>query len=248
MKYNDVSNLSGIVNECDFLLGTDTTSYPLTQKTRNANRWLDRALSLILQADAKWEFDCDNKTDLPIATTAMISGQRDYSFSGAGFLKILKVECKDQGGNWIPLRQVDKGRSKNEVLDDLSETGGVPHWFDLRANSVFLYPKPSYASAGGLKIFYQRVMDYFAHTDTTKEPGFAEPFHRLISYGMAHDYAIANDMRGKISMLSNEITKLEQGLVEHYAERNKDLKIKLTINKENYSAGEDWPRSVGWVS
>ena len=89
MVFSDSSTKQGLVEEIDFLLGTDATDYPTAQKTRNINRWFDRVISLILQADAKWEWDDTNYTDLPIATASLVANQQDYSISGTEFLKIL---------------------------------------------------------------------------------------------------------------------------------------------------------------
>lgn len=238
MVFNDDSLKQGIVNDIDFILGTTTTDFSLANKTRCVNRWLDRATGLILQADGKWEWDDSNQTDLPIATTSLVANQKDYAISGATFLKVLKVECKDSTGDWRALDQIDTTQRKKVLLDDPDETAGSPTQFDLRYNSIFLFPKPSYASSAGLKVYYQRVCDYFVAGDTTQEPGFAAPFHRLLSYGASLDFAIANNMSGKISLLREEIAKLEFGLVEHYSSRNKDFRNRLSLAKEDYSTDD----------
>jgi len=246
MQFNDETNLSGICNEVDFLLGTDSTEYAIAQKTRNINRWFDRVVSLILQSDSKWEWDDNNHTDLPISVSSLVANQQDYSMSGAGFLKILKVECKNSSGDFVPLKQIDYTQKKNVALTEYQKTAGSPNEFDLVADSMFLYPKPSYASSGGLKVYFQRIPDYFVAGDTTQEPGFAAPFHRILSYGAALDYALAKNMTSKIGMLQNEITKLENGLISHYSDRDKDMRIRMTLKKEDYSVGEDYKRSVNW--
>jgi len=202
---------------------------------------------LILQADNRWQWDDTNYTDLPIAT-ASLADQQDYSISGAGFLRILKVECKNSAGDWIALKQIDINQLKGTAMTEYRETAGTPAEFDLIGESIFLYPKPSYVSSGGLKVYFQRVPDYFTADDTTQEPGFAAPFHRLLSYGAALDYAIAKEMQGKIPFLQNEINKLEIGVIEFYSTRNRDFKQRITLEKEDYSVGEDYPESVGWSS
>jgi len=249
MQFNDTANLSGICNEIDFLLGTDTTDYPLKEKTRNCNRWYDRATSLILQADSRWQWDDLNQTDLPIGTMSLVANQQDYSQTDVEFLKILKVECKNSSGDWIALKQIDITQKKDIAMTEYQETAGTPAEFDLVGNSLFLYPKPSYASSGGLKIYYQRVPDYFAANDTTQEPGFAKPFHRLLSYGAALDYAIAKQMLNKVALLQNEINKLEVALIEHYSNRNRDMRQRITLEKEDFGT-EDYEgeKSVDWSS
>jgi len=251
MQFNSHATNDDIISDANFILTgsyAGTSDYHINDQTRNGNRWLDRAIGLILQADAKWEYDDSNWTDLPIGTTSLVANQKDYSISGAGFLKVLKAECKDSSGKWHPLTQIDTTQRKRVLLDDPNETAGTPRQFDLRYNSIFLDPKPSYASSGGLKIYSQRICDYFVPTDTTKEPGFAKPFHRLISYGIALDYAKANTMVNKSAECKEAIKELEAGLVEHYSNRNKDFKNRITLEKEDYGVGEVYPQSVDWSS
>ena len=237
MQFNNETNNNDLVSDVGFILTgsySGTSDYNINDITRNINRWLDRAVSLILLSDSKWEWDDTNQTDLPIGTTALVVNQRDYSISGTGFLKVLKVECKDSADNWHPLIQIDATQRKRTLLDDPNETAGTPYRFDLRYNSLFLFPKPSYASSGGLKIYYQRVCDYFVVGDEAQEPGFAAPFHRLLSYGAALDYAISQNMSGKIALCREEIMKLETGLISHYANRNKDFRNRITLKHEDY--------------
>ena len=249
MVFSDSTTKQGIVEEIDFLLGTDSTEYPTAQKTRNVNRWYDRATSLILQADSRWQWDDLNQTDLPIGTMSLVANQQDYSQTDVEFLKILKVECKNSSGDWTALKQIDITQKKDIAMTEYRETAGTPAEFDLVGNSLFLYPKPSYASSGGLKIYYQRVPDYFTADDTTQEPGFAKPFHRLLSYGAAYDYAIAKNMMGKIPLLQTEIAKIEAGLIEFYSSRNRDMRQRITLKKEDYGTEEyEGEKSVDWSS
>jgi len=230
-------------------LHTDTTDYPLKEKARNCNRWLDRVVSLILQADNRWQWDDTNQTDLPIATTSLVANQQDYSISTAGFLRILKVECKNSAGNWIALKQIDINQLKGTAMSEYRKIAGTPAEFDLLGESVFLYPKPSYTSSGGLKVYFQRVPDYFAADDTDQEPGFAAPFHRILSYGAALDYAIAKEMQGKIPLLQNEINKLEVALIDFYSTRNRDFKQRITLEKGEYGVDEyEGEEAVDWSS
>ena len=250
MQFNAHENNNDLISDIGFILTGSyggTSDYHINDQTRNINRWYDRAISLILQADGKWEWDDTNQTDLPIATTSLVANQKDYAISGATFLKVLKVECKDSTGNWRALDQIDTTQRKRTLLDDPDETAGSPTQFDLRYNSIFLFPKPSYASSAGLKVYYQRVCDYFVVGDTTQEPGFAAPYHRLLSYGAALDYALSQNMSGKIATCSGEIAKLEFGLVEHYSSRNKDFRNRLSLAKEDYSTNDyEGERSVNW--
>ncbi len=241
MQFSDTSNLTGIVEEIDFLLNLDSsTTYPIKQKTRAVNRYYDKALSLILQADNRWEFDDNNATDLPVATTALVANQQDYSITGATFLKVLGVSIKDESGNWISLNPISIQDKRGTDMAEYRETAGTPQEYDKMGQSVFLYPKPDYSASASLKIYYQRDVSLFVSTDTTKVPGFAAPFHSYLSYGAALDYAIANNLTTRIPLFQAEIAKLEQGILEFYSSRERDEKVRMTVNPEDYGSEEEY--------
>ena len=239
MQFNDTSTSLGLIQDIDFILNLDTaTTYSTANKTRCINAWYERAVSLILQADQRWEFDDNNATDLPIATTSLVADQQDYAITGATFLKVLRVEIKNESGNWIQLKQMSMQDKKGTAMTEYRKTAGTPDEYDLLGQSIFLYPKPDYSASASLKVYYQRNVSLFAATDTTKVPGFAAPFHRLLSFGAAYDYCIANALTSRIPLLQTEIQKLENGLMEFYANRDRDKKIWMTINSEDYGQEE----------
>ena len=235
MVFNDSTNLTGIVNEIDFNLGTDATSYPLKEKTRNVNNWYNRVASLIIRADSRWEWDDNNRTDLPIATTALVANQQDYTISGESFLDVIKVEIKDQNGNWQALNPISLADKRNESMTDYRKDAGTPVEYDKFGNSIFLYPKPNYSSSASLKVFYQRNVSLFVSTDTTKIPGFAENFHRILSYGACYDYCLAYGLNTRIPLLRDEIAKLESAIIDYYSSRFEDEKNRLSLYHEDYN-------------
>jgi len=239
MVFSNSSTKAGIVEEIDFLLNLDsTTTYAIAQKTRSINRWYDRVVSLILQADGRWEFEDTNQTDLPIGTASLVANQQDYSISGATFLKVLRVEILDSSGNAKQLKQISIQDKKGIAMTEYQKTAGTPKEYDLLGQSIFLYPKPNYSKAKGLKIYYQRDVKHFVSDDTTKVPGFAAPFHSILSFGAALDYAIANNLTSRISLFREEIAKLEDALITFYGERDKDTKLRMSMRSEDYGQGD----------
>lgn len=216
---------AGIVDDARWIVGANSTSYPIADLTRNANRWLDKAVALIIPASGTWQFDDSNYTDYPIATTALVSGQQDYVFD-VSFLRIERVEIKDEDDNWKRLRQLDSTEVKIS-LEEFHETDGAPIFYDVSANSVKLYPTPDYAQNASLKVYFQRKGSYFVTTDTTKEPGFAEIFHRYVSLGAANDFALKmrssnqKDIRG-------ELVAMESDMQNFYSRRNRDGSHRMT--------------------
>lgn len=227
MIFSDPTGGQGIVQEIDFLVNTDSVKFPIEDKTRIINRWYEREAGRILETDGRWQFDDTNFTTLPIATTNLVSGQQDYSFA-VRFLRIDRMEIQDTNGNWRWLQPLDQNDVRRQSLTELGNQTGVPLNYDKLADSVFLYPRPNYNATSGLKAYFQRSADLFATTDTTKEPGFASIFHKLLCLGPAVEYAKANGLNNaKISMYEKEIEIMENDLKEFYGKRSKDEQVSL---------------------
>lgn len=222
MVFNDSVTNQGIVQEIDFLVNTDNVKFPIEDKTRLINRWYERIVGRILESDGRWQFDDTNYTTLPIATTNLVNLQQDYSFA-VRFLRIDRMEVQNPNGNWQWMQPLDQNDVRGKSLTELGNQEGVPQFYDKLADSVFLYPRPNYNATAGLKAYFQRTSDPFLTTDTTKEPGFASIFHKLLCLGPAVEYATANGLNNsKISMYQKEIEVMENDLKEFYGKRSKD--------------------------
>lgn len=245
MQFNSPTDGAGIVQDIYFNTNADGNSYPINDVTRNVNRAYDTVVAKIFEADGRWEFDDQNATDLPIATTQLITNQQDYSFDSK-FLIVSRVEVKDQNGNWTalsPFSQSDivrggiPGYIPSQSLTDFLSQPGIPQYYDKLANSIFLYPKPSYTQDASLKVYFQRNINYFVPTDTTKTPGFNPQFHRILSMEASLDYARAKNLdiglpHGKIP--NSFVGKLEQMYVDlqnYYSRKAKDENLTLHIRK-----------------
>ena len=246
MDFNNTTDNNGIVQDIDFMVNSTRSTYPLTRIASDANRAMDEVISIILGADGRWQFDDTNYTDLPIGTTNLVINQQDYSFDPEQ-IDITRVECKDQNGNWQYLAPFDQRDltppgtanipntgltatgtfgGNNYSLTDFMSTAGTPIFYDKIATSIFLYPKPSYNSTGGLKVYFQRKPSYFVSTDTTKQPGFAKHLHKIVSLKCAYEYAVSKLLApNKIQQLQIQIQAWEQKLKDFYASRKKDEKV-----------------------
>lgn len=234
--YSDAREWCGI----DYL--TDTTTLTLKSFTRSANFGMDRVIMLILRADGKWEFDDTNNsaTELLDVTTNLVSGTKKYAI-GITWLKINRVRIKDSAGNWITISP--KGR-REWTDSQLTASSGLPREYDLMGNWLYLDKAPDYASSGGLEVQYERGPSYFATSDTTKVPGFATPFHRLISLYGALDYCEMNDLDSRAAKIRLKIgspptetsagSGLEMELVNFYASRNVDDRPAVSVREEDY--------------
>lgn len=225
--------ITDIVNKVYFFTKTNATSYPAASMLIAINNAYNRVASLILQSDGRWEWDDDNNTDLPVATTAIVASQQDYSIA-VSFLKVLRVDIKLNGATYFtkldPIDDSDGGY----IIDNTST--GVPQYYDIKGGSIYLYPIPNYSQAASLKIYLQRGPDEYTAaevTDGTKSPGFNSLYHDLIPNLVAYDYWLAND-QSKVGGFINEIQRKEDQIVKDYSKRNKDDPARITTEPINY--------------
>jgi len=235
MQYSDTSTNQGIIQEIESILfssdyGKISGSTSLLQTfTRYCNQALDHITTNILECDNRWQYDDTTYTDFPIATGNLVNNQKDYQLA-VTHLKILGISVKDSTGNWQKLMQIDPQDYPLIDRDELWKTASVPLYYDIMANSVFLYPAPATAQmtlTAGLKIYYQRPPNYFATTDTTKVPGFPSLFHRLVALWASLFYCQANTITDKASSLTSEIKYIEDQMDSYYSSRNVDSKTRL---------------------
>ncbi len=234
MVFNDAATGQGIVQEIDFLVNTDSVKFPIEDKVRIVNRWYERTVGRILEADGRWQFDDSNYSTLPIATTNLNAGQQDYSFA-VRFLRIDRIEMKDRAGKWIWIEPMDQNDVRRRSLTEMANQSGVPKMYDKLADSIFLYPRPDYSSTAGLKAYYQRSVELFTAADTTKEPGFASIFHKILALGPALEYAQANGLNpAKIRVLQDEVAQTEADIKEFHSKRSKDEQVGLRARRISY--------------
>lgn len=203
-----------------FLTSTNITSFPDANLVVEANNALERVTSLIMQSDGRWQWDDENNTDLPIATTNLVSGQQDYTLA-ISHLQITRVEVMDQSSNWTKLNPIDQTDVYNQSLTQYLTGGGLPVYYDKIGNSVFLYPYPNYSQAASLKVYFKRGPSYFLTSDTTKAPGFNTLYHELIPLWIAYNFAIANG-KSNANAIMAQIQIKEDALHDDYAVRDKD--------------------------
>lgn len=231
---SSVTTAPSIIEDIDFILGTSDVSYPVADKLRNINNHYNDVATAIIRYQSNWEFDDTNKTDFPIATTDLVASQRDYSLPTT-FLKLLRVEVKDSAGNYQKLRQFDETQV-DIALTEFNKTDGLPLYYREIGNSIELYPAADAANvtlAAGLKCFYQRNVTEFTTSDASVEPGFVKPFHRILSYGAAHDYAIARQLP-VANEIKQKLIELYDGLKEYYSSRNREVRPKLQARVRVY--------------
>ena len=237
---NSISK-SGIIELIDRNVGTNSTSYPLLDKTSDINLTIDEIFGFMFPKGGAWQLDDSNHTDYPIITTDLVSGQRDYSFTvdenNNVILDIYKVMVANSNGVFSEIIPVDQQAIKNNTIDLSSfyngnDTQGTPTRYDKTANGILLDLIPSYNYTAGLKVFINREASYFTSSDTTKKLGFAHLFHEYLALRPSYMYAYRNSLP-QVGALQNEMLRMQQAIIDYYGMREKDVKKGMRANVEN---------------
>lgn len=225
--------LNELKNDTHFFAGTDSGSYSDTDIERNINLWYRKAVSWIWDATGTWEYDDSNKTTLPVATCDLGDDRADYTLP-TDAQKLIKVEVKNNDGNWKALDPIDK--SEIDTPSEFFEDNGMPKYYDVIANAVVLYPAPATSDvtiSGGLRLHVSREVDDL--TASTDVPGFDRPFHRILSIGAAKDWADAYgdeqkevDLRRRL-MGDSRNEGLKDELEEYYGNRNRNRRTEMNV-------------------
>lgn len=220
MQYNGSSTGQDIVTETNDLANTTDLIYPLTEKTRAANKMLALVWSWILDAYNGWESDDSASSDFPIATTTLTSGQADYDIpTGSQTIRSVSILAPSgtQNQEVFPITEEEftsRGISEGAIFT----TTGTPIYYRPIGTSIKLYPTPSYTMAQGLRVTFDRGLANFVPTDTTKEPGFASQFHNVLPVGMALDFAARNNLTSEQG-LQRQLDDFERRMKLFYSKR-----------------------------
>lgn len=241
MVFSDTSTKLGLIQNCETkVFGDDGygqisgNTNRLYQFTERLNRAQDRFVYLAMSADGRWQYDDTNNTDYPIATTALVSGQRDYTFA-LEHLEIEKVLILHAAtnGQWTLLHPFDQDDpSAQTYLENNTGNTGIPFRYDKKANSIFLDPVPNYSVSAGLKIYFKRGPNYFVYTDTTKVPGFASIFHDYLSLHASTNYAVDRNLANAAN-LNSLLEAKEASIIDFFARRNRDEQLTLSARSNN---------------
>jgi hypothetical protein len=238
MQFNDTTNKSGILQDCEITLFGDegytsitSDTNRLLQFTNRANRALDRFVFLAMTADERWQFDDNNHTDLAIAVTNIVSAQREYQFA-LDHLEVEKVLIQRQDGTWVTLKPLSQTENKQTYYENNTGNSGTPMRYEKRGSTIFLDVVPNYSATNGLKIYFSRGASYFASSDTTKVPGFASNFHKFVPLHMKTNYAIDRQMPMAVN-LSALLQVEEQSIRDFFSNRAKDERPRLSVMQQN---------------
>lgn len=256
--------LGAVATKARTLTKTSAASYLAANLLIDINLWYEKIVSMILESQDDTDWEDTRQTNYPIATRALVSAQRDYSFAttswslqgkegGAGTanvallpLKIKRVDIAYDGVNYFRATPFDNGVPAtgfgNPTTEDLNMIKQAPN-YDVKYNSISIYPLPSasdVASAAKIRIEFERdvvvftTADYTTDpTDSTVIPGIDSPFHMMIAYGAAYEYANANDLP-QLENIKNDLQDWEARLRQAYGRKDKDTMLALRPAYDSY--------------
>ncbi len=216
-------NTSELDADIDFLCGSTSATYSPTNKRRNMNIAYRDVARIIWESDGGWHYDDTNATTLPKAYTTLVDGQQDYTLPTTA-MRVNRVEVMDGAGNWIKLQPVDPQEVHSGMPEFLGGTAGTPLYYELAGRSLLLYPTPGtghVTMVNGLMIYMDRDVTSLAVSATTTEPGFAAPFHRILSFAASIDFTQDQNQR---QFLALQKDRLEQGMIRFYSKRAPEIK------------------------
>lgn len=237
MQFNPTDKSDSLIGDIDFLLFGDSstlnTKYSLTDRTRNINISYDEAVALMYRADPMYKWDDYTRTDIPIATLDLSSGADHYDLLDEAQV-IHRVRMKDENGNFQTLEPVER----RELSDTELRTTytGTPSKYYKMGGVIFPIPIPDYGASDGVEIEFQRTGNHFETSDTTAKPGFNSQFHQFLSVSASLRYAIANGMKEKVVVLTQQKQQIADAMREFYERRSPDEKPSFSLKRRNVRA------------
>lgn len=239
MVFNDTTTKLGLCQEIDALCDSDTTSYPVADKTRRVNSALEELVGLIITSDGCWQFDDTNHTDAPRAKGTLVEAQEYYTFASE-YLQIEAIDILDLNTKYIRLKPFDPQDLENISPDDyfgVDSSGnpqiGMPEVYDIKGDSIRLYPAPSatYCTlTNGIRVSFKRTAHLFTAADTTAEPGLPSTHHSILAYMAAVPYCMIYH-KDRISLYEKKIDAMKRTLLEHYAFRERGRRGIITTKR-----------------
>lgn len=235
MRFNDTNNPDkSIVHDIDWWCGTDSTSFPIEDKTRSINQWYYRVQTDIMSTDGRFQFDDRNQDKLPEFRANLVDGQALYTLPDE-FMEVHAVEIKDTDGEFYRLDQIDI-QDLDYTISDYRNTPGKPVEYDVTGDSLRFFPAPDQDSVtltNGFKVYITRNIEVFETSDTTREPGFDDAYHRILSMGPAVDYLAVNGTNEDRNEVQTMLQEMRQELKKSYSRRNVEGNTRLRPEHEN---------------
>ena len=215
--------------DVNFLCGSTSATYLNSDKVRNMNIAYQNVARLIWESDGAWAYDDSNNTDTAIAYRTIANASASYLIPTTA-LRIKDVEVKNANGDWFVMKPITLDEMKISPEEFLTGTG-MPLYYQLEGNEIRLFPTPGTGfttMSSGMAVRLSRAVTEMGVSATSTVPGFATPFHRILSYSAAIDFCQDPQQR---QFLAVQKDRLEKGLTRFYSKRAEDIPVRIRPNK-----------------
>lgn len=193
--------LADIRTDTRYLISPQLTSTDYTDAAldRNVNHAYEKVLGWIVPIQGDWEIEGD------IIYRDVATGVTDYEFPQQ-LLRVYKGEIMyETGGSYVPLDFISVQKYQNRVEGNSSRTfDDVQNpTAELFGNYLQVKPAGTEDVVNGIKLWVQ--LDFTTIDDTNDVPNLLGPVVRVLCLLAALDYAIAEEMDKKITILNKLI-------------------------------------------
>ena len=205
---------------------------------------------MILQSQDESDWDDTRIGDYPTGTIPL-STNRDYTIqTSEKILKIKDLCVSYEGVNFYKANPIDAGEfyfgqgpqsaTTNELSIDSNFSRTSP-MYDYKYGSIFLYPKASSAdvgAGGSIYLEWSRQVQEFTQSDLTTGtavPGFDDPYHPILAYGPAFEYA-SSHLLGNEKTLFTLLQDYEMRLKQSYSNKQLDRQFVLKPNLGSFKS------------
>ena len=238
MQYNNTSLKNGIIQAIEEMTDLGSTYISsdtdrLREFTNRVNRVSNKIWHIIHTSTGNWSYDDGGYTDLPTATTDLVSGQSNYALPSDA-LTVKRIELKDKNDNWIRLNPIIE-KNIPGAIEEFHDVDGDPVYYSLKNGVITLYPATNYNQSNSLKVYYERASVEFEYDDTTATPGFASPYHDMLPIGASIEwYKVKQPQSPTLPILLQDYARLEMTLKEFYGRRFKDYVPRISRKQERF--------------
>ncbi len=204
-----MAQLSEIRTDARYLVSPQLTSseYDDTAIDRNINHWYRTGVVWAILAQGSWQVR---------GGTAYIDTEADepkYPLPVADILRLERIEVKMSAtSDYVKAVPTDLFQLRFPEANATRPNDNVDApTVDLIGNDMVIRPAPTATVVNGIKIWLQRTITPL--DDSNDIPDLADPIQRLLAYGAAYDYALAEEMYRKANELKSIIfgTRMRNG-------------------------------------
>lgn len=236
-----------IANKARALTHTDIAGYTTANILIDFNEWYQKVVSMVNESQDSDTFDDQRSTTYPVYPISLVAGQRDYQIPvSVGALKIKRIDVTYDGSSYFRARPFDGsavewgfGNTTNEDSNFIKQAPA----YQAKYNSLFIYPLAVASDVSAGAQFIAEVernivpftsSDYTVDlSDSTVVPGFDPVFHMMIAWGMAMDYAVAQNLPQQ-KTLAEAMVDWEARLRQAYGRKNLDTVLSLRPAYDNF--------------